>query len=76
MKLLQKNATMLLLKSSSASGAGDAGGAGGAESAATATSSAADPRENIPWTMSDAFHQTGYAHRKGQFRLKPLELWA
>ena len=36
----------------------------------------ADLRDNIPWVMSDSFHLSGYAHRKGRFRLKPLKLWA
>ena len=36
----------------------------------------ADPRDTILWSMSDSFNLTGYAHRKGRFRLKPLELWA
>ena len=35
-----------------------------------------DPRDQIPWTLSDSFSHTGYAHRTGKFRLKPLERWA
>eukprot|EP00946_MAST-07B_sp_MAST-7B-sp1_P004349 g4349.t1 len=59
--LMQKNAEALLKNAE-----------GGGESPGTLLS---DPRASIPWKLSSAFDRTGYAHRKGRFRLKPLEVW-